>query len=213
MTFGAVRNPMLHPQSGFTANAFVGRRGEMREIKNLLADSRLITLTGPGGVGKSRLAHHTTAALGRAYEGGVRHIDLVQAHDANLLSQELQNPELLAHLIAATLDLQPAGPGAGTAIEVLTSSFALRPVLLLLDNCEHVLPACAVLAEALLRACPQVRIMATSREPFRLGGEVLFPVRPLPTPDPLKQAGVAELGLCESVALFATRAEACRRSR
>ena len=208
MTFGAVQNPTLHPQSGFTANAFVGRRGEMREIKNLLADSRLITLTGPGGVGKSRLAHHTTAALGRAYEGGIRHIDLVEAHDANLLSQELQSPELLAHLIAATLGLPPATPGAGTAIEVLTSSFALRPVLLLLDNCEHVLPACAVLAEALLRACPQVRIMATSREPFKLGEEVLFPVRPLPTPDPVNQAGVAELALCDSVALFAARAQA-----
>ena len=211
MTFGAVMNPMLRPGHDFAASSFVGRRGEMRELKKLLSDCRLITVTGPGGVGKSRLAHRMAASLRRAYGDEIRYIDLVEARDAHLLTRELQDPDVLAHLVAGTLGLGPAGAGAGTAMEALAASLPPRPVLLLLDNCEHLLPACAVLAETLLQACPQLRIMATSREPLRLGAEVIFPAPPLPIPQPAERVRVAELGLCDSVALFVDRAESVTR--
>ena len=199
----------LPPAYCFGPSSFVGRQRELREIKSLLADSRLTTLTGPGGVGKSRLAHQTVAGLRRAYHGAVAGVDMVDAYDSSLLTQEVQDPDLLAHLVATTLGV--ASAGAGTATETLIASLAPRPALLLLDNCERLLPACALLADTLLRTCPGLRILATSREPFRTPGEVIYPIQPLPTPDPEGRAGAGELRMNDAVALFVARAQAVSR--
>src|SRR4051794_39407570 len=105
MTFDVVTDPRPRLGGRVAASSFVGRRGEIRELRTLLSDRRLVTLTGPGGVGKSRLAHHTAATLRRVQGGETYCVDLVEAHDEQLLTQELQDPELLAHLVAGALQL------------------------------------------------------------------------------------------------------------
>jgi len=202
MTFGAV-GPVLRSAPCLAPSSFVGRRAEIREIKSLLSAGRLITLTGPGGVGKSRLAQHAAVTVRRAYPGGVYRVDLA---DEQMLGAEPADPDQLAGRIATTLELRL--PPDGNPAEALVAALAYRPALLLLDNCELLLPACAMLADTLLRACPQLRVLATSREPLRLAGEAICPVGPLPTPAPDSRAGAAELALSESVALFVARAQA-----
>jgi len=201
-----VMNSLLSCECGFAFTSFVGRRDDIRTVRKLLGEHRLVTLAGAGGVGKSRLAHRTAVTIRRAYRDRVWCVDLVEARDSSLLARELQDPDLLAHLVARTLDLPH--PGAGTAMEALTASSAAGPMLLLLDNCEGLLPACAVMAETLLRACPQVRILSTSREPMGLDGEAVFPLAPLRTPEPAQRAGVADTDMHEAMALFVARAEA-----
>jgi len=186
--------------------SFVGRRRELGGVKRLLADARLVTLHGVGGTGKTRLALRTAADLRRAYPDGVWFVDLTRLGDPGLLTREVQDPGMLAYLVAGSLGLQDRG--GVPPVRQLTEHLADRHALLVLDNCEHLLPACAVLVEELLRACPALRIVATSREPLAVAGEANFVVPPLPAPRPDERWNLAGVGRYEAVTLFTARARA-----
>jgi predicted ATPase/DNA-binding NarL/FixJ family response regulator len=141
------------------------------EVKQLLISSQLVTLTGVGGVGKSRLAVHVARKLQRAFPDGVWLVELA----------ELQDPSLLHHAVAAVLQLQDQS--ARQPETVLAEYLAGKRLLLLLDNCEHLLDACGHLADIVLRAAPQVRILATSREALGIAGEHTLSVPPLSLPE------------------------------
>jgi predicted ATPase/DNA-binding CsgD family transcriptional regulator len=187
-------------------SSFVGRRRELREVKRLLGESRLVTLTGVGGTGKTRLALRAAADMRRAFGDGVWFVDLTQLHGPGLLAQQVQDPDVLAYLVAATLGLQELG--GAPPLQMLVGQLADRQVLLVLDNCEHLLPASAILAHTLLHGCPELRVLATSREPLSITGEMLFAVPPLPTPDPDQRPSLADMRQCEAVVLFLARAQA-----
>ena len=184
---------------------FVGRQQEVKEIKGVLAASRLVTLTGVGGVGKTRLALRVAAEVRRAFRDGAWFVDLTQLRDPDLLAQEVQDPDTVAHLIMAALGVRQS---AGSPVRQLTEYLAGRQTLVVLDNCEHLLPACALMIDAPLRDCPRLRVLATSREPLALRGEVLYPVVPLPVPEPGQRPTVAALPRYDSVTLFLDRARA-----
>ena len=186
--------------------SFVGRRRELGEVKRLLGESRLVTLTGVGGTGKTRLAVRVAAELRRAFPDGVWFVDLTALRAPELLSLQVQDPDVLAYLVMTALGVREQ-PGAGTSTQQLVRYLSDRQVLLVLDNCEHLIPAVAVLVDSLLRSCPRLRVLATSRESLAISGEVIFAVPPLPAPVPGVRAGVAEVGRCEAVALFVARAQ------
>ncbi|BAH51249.1 protein kinase domain-containing protein [Rhodococcus opacus] len=152
--------------------SFVDRRTELAEATNLLSTSRLVTLTGIGGVGKTRLAIRAATKVQRNFADGVTLVEL----------GELRDDSLLPGVVAAALGVRDQS--ARSAHDVLVEYLAPRDLLLVLDNCEQVVAAAAKLAEILLRACPQVRILATSREPLGIGGETALLIPPLPVPDP-----------------------------
>ena len=185
--------------------SFVGRREDLREVGRLLGESRLVTLTGVGGTGKTRLALRVGAKLRRAFDDGVWFVDLTQLQGTGLVTQNVQDPDVLTFLVMATLGLRQRG--GGRPLDMVVEHLAGRQVLLILDNCEHVIPAGALVADALLRACPGLRILATSREPLAISGEVLVPVPPLPAPDPRHRLRLADTVRYESVALFLARAQ------
>jgi len=176
--------------------SFVGRRHELTEAKNLLAGSRLVTLTGIGGVGKTRLAMRIASAVQREYADGARLVELGELRDASSL----------VDAIAGALGLRDhsARPLREVLIEFLTP----REVLLVFDNCEHMVDAVAELVAPLLHTCPRLRILATSREPLNLGGEAVLRVPPLAVPDPERQPSLRGLPKYDAVSLFAERAAA-----
>jgi predicted ATPase/DNA-binding CsgD family transcriptional regulator len=167
---------------------FVGRRDAVAQVRSLLTSARLLTLTGPGGVGKTRLATHVGRALERGSPGGVWLIECA----------ELRDPELLADHMATSLAL--TGRGAASAEAAVLAHLSERDMLLILDNCEHLIGACARLTAEILRAAPHVRILATSRESLGVPGEYIYPVSPFPVTD----GG----GPGEAVELFEQRAAA-----
>jgi predicted ATPase/DNA-binding NarL/FixJ family response regulator len=185
--------------------SFVGRRGELDEVWRLLAGSRLVTLTGVGGVGKTRLAVRAAARLRRAFSGRVWFVDLTVMRVPKL-TPEVSDPEVLASVVMTALGLRESG--GGTPTQQLVAHLKERRTLLVLDNCEHLIPACAVLAAALLRSCAALKILATSREPLLVEGEALFPVPSLRAPGPGEQLRVTAGDEYESVALFVARARA-----
>ena len=172
--------------------SFVGRRRELADTRRLLASSRLLTLTGVGGVGKTRLAMRLGADVRRTFADGVWFVELAALHDQGLLG----------HTLAGALELSQvsANPTADLA-EYLED----KHLLLVLDNCEHLADACAVLASKLLAAAPQLRILATSRHVLGVEGEQIFPVPPLSTP-PGNELTAGDAGRYESMVLFADRA-------
>ena len=174
-------------------SSFVGRRGELAELRRLLAGARLVTLVGPGGVGKTRLALRAAADLRRSFPGGAALADLGAVDD----------PALVVQQVAAAFDVRDVSGGwLGARIaEVLAD----RPVLLVLDNCEHLRDAAAVLVAGLLDACPGLRVLATSRLPLDVGGESLLVVPPLGVPAPGERGDGARH---EAVALLEERAGA-----
>ncbi len=175
---------------------FVGRQREIGEAKAILATSPLLTLTGPGGVGKTRLAIELGSDLLDDYEDGVWFVDLGPVSD----------PAFVEHAIAASLGVMDV---AGQPIlETVVDHLRRRHVLLVIDNCEHLLDAAARAVDALLRACALVRIVATSREGFAIPGEAVFPVPSLAAPEPT--ASVDDLVHFESVRLFTERAAAAQ---
>lgn len=186
--------------------SFVGRRRELDEVKRRLPESRLLTLTGAGGTGKTRLALRVASDVRRAFPEGVWFVDLAEAHADELLCQEMQDPTLLAYLVGTVLGLREQV--AQSPLAMLTDYLAGRRLFLVLDNCEHVLPACAVLVKALLQAVPDQRILATSREPLGIAGETTFVVPPLPVPETRRPVGTTELSRYDSVVLFVARAGA-----
>jgi non-specific serine/threonine protein kinase len=176
--------------------SFVGRRHELTEAKNLLAGSRLVTLTGIGGVGKTRLAMRVAASVQRDYSDGVRLVEL----------GELRDGSSLVDAVAAAVEVRDHS--ARPLREVLVEFLVPREVLLVLDNCEHVVDAVAELAEALLRVCPGLRVMATSREPLGIGGEAVLRVPPLAVPDPGRRTSLRGLPKYDAASLFVERAAA-----
>src|SRR5579859_508500 len=149
---------------------FVGRAADLAAGAALLAAQRLVTLTGPGGVGKTRLALQLAATLRPEFAAGAWRVELAS----------LATLDLVPAAVAAALELreQPDQP----LHETLRAYLQPRRLLLLLDNCEHLLAACALLAETLLAQCPDLHILATSREPLGLAGEAIWPVAPLGLP-------------------------------
>jgi AAA ATPase domain len=144
-------------------DAFVGREPEIAEVRRLLATARLVTLVGPGGVGKTRLA--LEVADGSAGQGVAWFVE--------------QAPLAEAALVAPAVGAAVGAPVSGDPTTALVGWLRSRGGLLLLDNCEHLLEACAALTATLLGACPGLRILATSREPLGVPGEALWWVRPL----------------------------------
>ena len=178
--------------------SFVGRREELAEVRQLLARSHLLTLTGIGGVGKTRLALRAAAGLGRAFPDGVWLVRLDQ----------LGEEALVAHAVAGALGVKERAGSSPAAS--LAEYVASRRLLLVLDNCEHLIDAAAKLADQLLRAAPELRVLATSREALNFDGETVLPVPPLAAPEPGRRLTVTRLGLFPAVALFAQRAEQAR---
>jgi predicted ATPase/class 3 adenylate cyclase len=177
--------------------SFVGREKEMAEIKRLLGGTRLLTLTGAGGSGKTRLALQAAADLLEEFPDGVWFIELAT----------LAEPGLVSQTVASALGVREQ---TGRAIaDTLAEHLKSRTLLLVLDNCEHLLEGCAKLAALLLRSCPGIKLLATSREPLGVVGEVSWSVPPLSVPDPHQTPSgnpVSTWGQTEAVRLFVDRA-------
>jgi predicted ATPase/DNA-binding NarL/FixJ family response regulator len=174
---------------------FVGRRGELALVRQALGSARLVTLIGPGGIGKTRLAIEAASGARRAFSDGAGLAELGR----------LRDPALLVPEVARSLGL--ADKSGRWAVASLSDRLAGRRVLLVLDQCEHLADACAVMADALLRACPGLRIIATSRHVLGVTGEVTVAVPPMAVP--ADGTAVPEELLCyEAVRLFADRAGA-----
>ncbi len=174
-------------------SSFVGREQELAEIKRALAMTGLLTLTGTGGCGKTRLALEVAKDLVGVYPDGVWLVELAP----------LSDPELVPKAVASALGVREQ-PGRSMT-ETLSDHLKSRQLLLVLDNCEHLIDACAWLADTLLNSCEYLRILATSREPLRVAGEANWPVLPLAVPDAERPAPVEDLTRCEAVRLFRDR--------
>ncbi|MEW9518362.1 LuxR C-terminal-related transcriptional regulator [Streptomyces tubercidicus] len=174
---------------------FVGRRWEVSEARRLLARTRLLTLTGAGGLGKTRLALRIAAEVRRSFPKGAWVVDLAPLNDGAFLARTV--------LTALGLDHDSARP----ALPVLSDHLADKRLLLVLDNCEHLLDSCAELTRSLLAAAPHLQVLATSRQALGVDGEHLLTVRPLSTPDPHRPPAAA-LTQYEAVRLFIDRAAA-----
>jgi len=178
---------------------FIGRRHQVAEIGRLLQSTRLLTLVGPGGSGKSRLALELAWKLVEEYRDGVWLVELASLTDQVLVPRAVAT--------AVGIREQPRR----AVLEVLAEALRSRSVLLVLDNCEHLVDACAVLVDTLLAACPQLRVLTTSREALGVSGEVIWRVPPLslpaiPTALPRSSADALEhLAENEAVALFVDR--------
>jgi predicted ATPase/class 3 adenylate cyclase len=176
--------------------SFVGREQEITAIQQLLAAQRLVTLTGPGGTGKTRLALHVAAEVLETFSDGVWLIELAPLADAALAPRA----------VASVLGLREEADRP--ILATVTDFLHARTLLLLLDNCEHLVEACAQLADALLHACPNVRILASSREALGVAGEAPFRVPSLRTPDPRRLPPIEALAHYEAVRLFVERGAA-----
>jgi len=183
--------------------SFVGRERAIADLGQLLRDARLVTLVGGGGVGKTRLALELVARRRRRSVGGAWLVDLAAIGEG----------ALVVRAIASRLGLREQ---IGSPLEAtLVAYLKARSALLLLDNCEHLIDATAQVVETLLSACPDLRILATSREPFDVPGEHVYPVPPLSLPEPdllhddvERDAVPEQLARFEAVALFLDRAVA-----
>ena len=172
-------------------SSFVGRGREAAEVRELLSRSRLLTLVGVGGIGKTRLALQVAAETHDAYPDGVWFVELGSIAD----------PSLVPSSVAQVLGVRERS-GVDLA-ETLGHHLKSRRLLLLLDNCEHLIEACATLAAALLQAAPEIRILASSREPLQIAGEQIYPVPPLSLPAP--GSSLESLALSEAAQMFIER--------
>jgi predicted ATPase/DNA-binding SARP family transcriptional activator len=173
---------------------FIGREVEKGEVNHGLVRSRLVTLTGPGGVGKTRLAIEVASEQINHFSHGVWLVELAS----------LSDPELVLHAVAGLFGLRE--DRNRSLLAVLLDYVRSREMLLVFDNCEHLVDTCAQLAEKLLHASPGLRILATSREALELPGEQVFLVPSLSTPDPLHQGSEEAFQQFEAVQLFVERA-------
>src|SRR5918997_2660217 len=178
--------------------SFVGRDREIAEVKDLLVDQRLLTLTGPGGCGKTRVALKVAGDLAERFEDGVWLVELAS----------LSDPALVPQTVAFAFGIREQ-PGR-LLTDTLSEYLEFKKMLLVLDNCEHLVEACAWLAEALLRACPNLRILATSREALGITGETGWLVPSLSLPDPRHLPAVGDLVHYEAANLFVERAKAVK---
>jgi predicted ATPase len=174
----------------------MGREQGIADLRKLLTtEARLVTLTGPGGSGKTRLALAAASGMVEGFEDGVWWVGLAPISD----------PDLVPQTVAPTLGVRER-PGR-SLIEALLEYLESREVLLLLDNCEHLVEACAALADTLLHACPKLKILATSREALAVAGERSWQVPPLSSPDS-RVLAAGELGRFESVHVYSWRGSA-----
>ncbi|MGE5601962.1 MAG: LuxR C-terminal-related transcriptional regulator [Nitrososphaerales archaeon] len=178
----------------YQLTSFVGRSVEVAELRRLLRERRLVTLTGPGGAGKTRLALETSAAVAPDFAGRAFLVDLAP----------LSRPELLLDSVARAFHMETAP--ARPLLDALADFLCDHPTLLILDNCEHLLDACADLAMALLAACPSLTVLATSREPLGVAGECTFRVPLLSFPEPNHPAPLDQMLEFEAIQLFVDRA-------
>jgi non-specific serine/threonine protein kinase len=179
--------------------ALIGRDEDRRRVAELIHEKRVVTLVGVGGVGKTRLALAAARAAVADFADGVWLVELAALADGALV------PATIAAAVGTTLD-RDLTPLAG-----LVAALGSRQLLIVLDNCEHLVAACAEVVEVVARACPRVHIMATSREPLGVDGEVVWPVAPLEilAPD-ARGHGLEQVAATASVRLFVERARAAR---
>lgn len=189
--------------------SFVGRREELAAAKRLLPTTRVLTLLGPGGVGKTRLSRQIGAAVARAFPDGVWLVGLADVHD----------PDLVTVTVAEVLALRD---DTADPLPRLTEFLADKRLLLILDNCEHLVESCAELVDRIVAGTPGVRVLATSREVLGVQGEQVMPVAPLPLPDDAsadsdamrllaERAGAANPGFAATAANRGALAAICRR--
>src|SRR5256885_795530 len=178
------------------APSFVGRRRELGEIRKKLATARLVSLVGPGGVGKTRLALRTAADLGRGFADGAWLVELAEMRDGALVT----NAVLAALALRDKTAMKPS--------QILVSDLENRQLLLLLDNWEHLIGAVAELVAKLLRAAPKLTLISTSREPLQVPGEQVIPIPPLQVPPEDGTEPLDRLRQNEAVTLFSERAAA-----
>jgi predicted ATPase/class 3 adenylate cyclase len=186
-------NPALPNNLPVQLSAFIGREHELSELRRLVESSRLVTLTGPGGSGKTRLALQVVAELLDGSGDGVWLVELAAVSDEGAV------PQAVAQALGITS--RPAQPALETLIDALTP----QRILILLDNCEHLIGACAKLADAVLRRCPGAHLVTTSREPLGIGGETIYRVPSLSLPATADD-GWAMMEGSDAVALFVERA-------
>jgi predicted ATPase len=204
--FPALRTLDAYPHNlPLQLTSFIGRVEELAKLRQTLASSRLCTLTGSGGSGKTRLALQVAAELIEDFADGVWLVDLAPTLDCQLVVQA----------IASALNVREGGTGTYAArakrhsrrlVDRVSDHLRYRHVLLILDNCEHVVEACAPLVEALLQACPDLRVLCTSREPLGVAGELVHRVPPLAVPPTGQVLSEEEITGYESVRLFLDRA-------
>jgi hypothetical protein len=187
--FGVGKHNLPAPRS-----SFVGREQDMLEAKRLIPMTRLLTLAGAGGSGKTRMALEVAGDLIGAYPDGVWMVALAPLSEEGLVAQEV------AWALGVTE--RPGEPLADTLVEDLGD----KDMLLVLDNCEHLIEAAARLAEYLLHSCPRLKVLATSREPLGIAGEVVWQVVPLSLPNRDRSASVEDLMRYEALRLFVDRA-------
>jgi predicted ATPase/class 3 adenylate cyclase len=179
-------------------NSFVGRSSELAEVRALLAGNRLVTLLGMGGIGKSRLSVQLAAEVLDDYPDGVWLVELAP----------LADPQLVPQALATVLGVKEE---AGRPVaDALVKFVRDRRLLVVLDNCEHVVQACAELAKLLLQSSPALKIMASSRDALQTAGEVVFQLAPLAAPEPGDSAAADSLARIDAVRLFVDRATAAQ---
>jgi len=176
------------------ATSFVGRRRELGELRKQLSTARLVSLVGPGGVGKTRLAIRIATDLARVFPGGAWLVELA----------DIRDPALVANAVIAALDLR--AQASTEPLPLLLSYLRDKELLLVLDNCEHLLQTVAVLVADVISAAPGVRVIATSRQPLSVSGEQMVPVPPLDLPS--AHEPLAQVRHNEAVTLFVERAAA-----
>ena len=176
--------------------SFVGRRTELREVKRLLATTRLLTLTGSGGAGKTRLALRAAAEMSRSFPDGAWLVSLAS----------VQDPLLVPQAVFTALGVQDLS--GGLSLSSLTEYLAGKRTMLVLDNCEHLLDGCAVLASTLLSVCPELRLLATSRQALGVAGEVRMVVPSMSLPEAGSGNAVERALRSDAVWLLSERAAA-----
>jgi predicted ATPase/DNA-binding CsgD family transcriptional regulator len=190
MVIDQVRNSFEEP------NSFVGRERELDELRRFVPSTRAVTLCGPGGIGKTRLALRVLAELADDFPDGVWFVEL----------GDVRQPELVVSRVASVIgvDEEPGRP----LLETLADALRPRRLLLALDTCEHLIDSCALLCHRLLASSQGLHVLATSREPLRMAAEAVWQVPPLSLPQPGVPEAPEELSRYEAVRLFGDRAEA-----